>query len=103
MFRKNPVRSDGDPRSENKASATVRSVLYVVLVREEHGLRVVAVCVVERANQVFMKNPVRFDSKPRSKNKASATVRSVLNVVFINPDLKTKRRRRCVLCRTWSC
>ena len=50
---RNRVRSDGKPRSENKASATVRSVLYAVLVREEHDLRVIAVCVVEHAHQVF--------------------------------------------------
>ena len=37
----------------------MRSVLNVVLVLDKHGLRVVAVCVLERGNKVFTKKPVR--------------------------------------------
>ena len=68
VFTKNPVRSDGKPRSENQTSARVRSVLNVVSVLDKHGLCLFCVCYLERGNEVFTKNPVRSDGKPRSEN-----------------------------------
>ena len=50
---KNPVRSDGKSRSENKAWVRPRSVVYVVLVLDEHGFIVVGDCYLEHGNEVL--------------------------------------------------
>ena len=96
MFTKLPVRSDGKPRSEKMTSATVLSVLKVVLVLDELG---VTVCAdgVERGNKVFKKNPVRSDGKLQSENKEFATVGSVLNVVFVLDEHGLRVVAVCVL------